>query len=88
MTKTPGFKLLHGHDPVLGVDFNKGPLCQDDFEFLAGCGMYSNDISEVDPKDLPSSAHDEGCTCQPDREMVCPACQAYLKKAYPEELPY
>ena len=30
----------------------------------------------------------ETCTCKPGDTMACPACQAYLENAYPDELPY
>lgn len=37
----PGFRTLHGRNPITGRDFNpdKG-LCQDDYEYLTGTGRY------------------------------------------------
>jgi hypothetical protein len=51
--KFPSFKALNGHEPVAGVDFDPNvPMSQDDKDFLAGVGIYTDT-----PEDADKSTH-------------------------------
>ena len=44
----PSFRAIHGRDPVPGRDFDPDDeLCQDDHDFFAGVGQYSDDVKPV-----------------------------------------
>ena len=37
---------------------------------------------------MAEDLHLTECTCSPNAVEVCPACRAYLRDLYPDELPY
>ena len=41
----PSFKAIYGREPVAGRDYDQdGEMCQDDHDFFAGTGQYSDDV--------------------------------------------
>lgn len=45
-TPAPSFKAQFGRAPVAGQDYDPdGPMCQDDYEYLAGEGQYSDNAN-------------------------------------------
>ena len=81
--KSPGFRLLYGHDPIPGHHYDPdGILEQDDLEYLAGTGAFSNDPAEVGPN-LPHGWDQE--TAQQLRREAAEACAELLEQKQREE---
>lgn len=63
MNRYPGFKLVHGREPIEGQDFDpNGHFCQEDYEFLTGTGRYTNNESEVVINEC-AFCGENPCTC-------------------------
>src|SRR6266498_4263860 len=44
----PSFRAIYGREPVAGQDYDRdGEMCQDDYDFFAGIGQYSDDVKPV-----------------------------------------
>ena len=44
----PSFRAIYGREPVAGQDYDRdGEMCQDDHDFFAGIGQYSDDVKPV-----------------------------------------
>ena len=44
----PSFRAIYGHPPIAGQDYDRdGEICQDDHDFFAGIGQYSDDVKPV-----------------------------------------
>jgi hypothetical protein len=44
----PSFRAIYGREPVAGQDYDRdGEMCQDDHDFFAGAGQYSDDVKPV-----------------------------------------
>ena len=41
----PSFRAIYGREPIAGQNYDRdGDMCQDDHDFFAGIGRYSDDV--------------------------------------------